>query len=160
MVHTVLKRAWYAETECESNLNCQRRILWRDWFVWQWKCRKWSIWRILLICLTSQLTHKSTICIFRDLLQLLWFRKRKKGSTLKLHPWNSFLSYSPVFWNNFSIKKMVFKVHNCEDPTHVTNVCGGLNLTPKGRNFLLIYWLWKLVTCLHSSNFTSNVVLE
>ena len=52
------------------------------------KRRKWSIWRILLICLTSQLTHKSTICIFRDLLQLLWFRKRKKWSTLKLHPCN------------------------------------------------------------------------
>ena len=32
MVHTVFKRAWYAETECESNLNCQRRILWRDRF--------------------------------------------------------------------------------------------------------------------------------
>ena len=50
--------------------------------------RKWSIWRILLTCLTSQLMHKSTICIFRDLLQLLWFRKRKKGKTLKLHPCN------------------------------------------------------------------------
>ena len=28
----IIKRAWYAETECESNLNCQRRILWRDRF--------------------------------------------------------------------------------------------------------------------------------
>lgn len=105
MLH--LKRAWYAETQCERNLNCQRWILWRDWFVWQcsrWKiamnkqqstrtqlhgkCCKWSIWRILLICLNSQLTHKYTFCIFRDLLQLLWFRKQKKGSTLILHPCN------------------------------------------------------------------------
>ena len=52
------------------------------------KCWKRWIWRIFLICLTSHLTHKSTICIFRDVLKLLWFRKRKKGSTLKLHPCN------------------------------------------------------------------------
>lgn len=111
MVHTVfqrVKRAWNAKTECESTLNCQldefyretdlfgsapeEKLLWtsinpRDLSYTNGKCQKWSIWRILLICLTSQLTHKSTIFIFRHLLQLLWSRKRNKGSLLPCNLW-------------------------------------------------------------------------
>ena len=82
-------RAWNAKTECESTLiqtvkdefyretdlfgsDPEEKLLWttinpRALSYTNRKCRKWSIWRILLICLTSQLKHKSTICIFRHL---------------------------------------------------------------------------------------------
>ena len=158
MVHTVFKRAWYAETECESNLNCQRRILWRDWFVWRWKCRKWSIWRILLICLTSQLTHLQflSFVIYSNCCDFGNERKEVHlNFTFEIH----LSRIRAFFWNNFSIKKMVLKFIIAHARS---NTCyerfWRFKLNPQRKEFLPNILTLKI--CLHSSNFTSNVVLE